>query len=238
MCPETIVHPCMYSWRTCHPSDAWGTSTTDAVPMSIPKCLRPSAILGVDGRAASNTDYCCQTYVPFSDEDRHTSQDHPQSRPFIHQQLVFEASSRWVLHKEAVMLRRMFESESSVALVYATELKLCLSLASHVRKKVVKWRHRHDRVDLLRWDEVWVQSVSTSSSASSMSCPHAKRFQEFAGWSSRPAMTGRGKAGGRPERVFALPLRLRSSCWDLSSGDDDDDQNPRPVAVYLFIYFI
>ena len=77
----------------------------------------------VDGKPTSNTDYCCQTYVPFRDEDRRTSRDHPQSRPSVYQQLIFEASSRWVLHKEAAMLRRMFESELTIAFVYATELK-------------------------------------------------------------------------------------------------------------------
>ena len=94
----------MYSWRTCYPSDARGASAKDAVPMSIPKYFRPSAILGVDARPASDTDYCCQTYVPFSDEDRRTSRDHPQSRPFVHQQLVSEASSRWVLHRRRHVL--------------------------------------------------------------------------------------------------------------------------------------
>ena len=92
-----------------HPSDARGASTTDAVPMFIPKCLHPTAILGVDGRPASDTDYCYQAYVPFSDEDRRTSRDHPQCRPFVHQQLVSETSSRWVLK----LLRRMFQSRSS-----------------------------------------------------------------------------------------------------------------------------
>ena len=75
--------PCtsIYSWRTCYPSDDRGASTTDAVPMSIPRCLRPSALLVVNGKPTSNTDYCCQIYVPFSDEDRRTSRDHPNPDP-------------------------------------------------------------------------------------------------------------------------------------------------------------
>ena len=47
-------------------------------------------------------------------------------------------------------------------------------------------------------------------------------------------MTGRGKAGGRPERVFALTLRLRSSFWELSSGDDDDDDDGEVAKLQYF----
>ena len=50
--------------------------------------------------------YCCQTYVPFSDDDRQTSRDLPNPGPSSIISTAFEASSRWVLHTETVNSRR------------------------------------------------------------------------------------------------------------------------------------
>ena len=109
--PRNHVHP--YIAGGLIPRMPEARPPLDVIPMSTPWCLCQSYHTGCRLETNFKYGYCCQIYVPFSDEDRRTSRDHPQSRPFVYQQLVFEASCRWVLHNEAVMLRRMFKRRSS-----------------------------------------------------------------------------------------------------------------------------